>query len=127
MTWYPSRTPKSATIAVGAEASNAITVTIQLKDSGNTNLAAIGHVDAYLSDASTGVAISASAPATSVAAGAAGKIIKELTTKLAWKLQSSAAGVINLVITETGAATWYLVVVLPSGKQIVSGAITFAA
>lgn len=126
MSWYPERVAVNATISIGTEAANAITVTVQLKDNGGANLARIGHVHAYLSDASTGVAISGTAPATSVAAGAAGKIVKELTTKLAWWLQSNSSGVINLVITETGTPTWYLVIVLPDGRQVVSGAITFA-
>lgn len=126
MAWYPKNVATDAVITVGAEAANAIPVSVQLKRNGGENLAAINHIHAYLSDAATGVAISATAPATSVAAGTAGKIVKELTTKLAWWLQSSAAGVIDLVITETGADTWYLVLVLPDGRQIVSGAITFA-
>lgn len=126
MAWYPQGVAQDAAITISAEATNAITASIQLKDNGGANLEEIGHVDAYLSDAATGIAISATAPATSVAAGTNGKIIKEQTTKLAWWLQSSAAGVIDLVITETGAKTWYLVVVLPNGRQIVSGAITFA-
>lgn len=127
MGWYPKGVAQDAAISIGTEATDAITVTIQLKGAGGANLEQIGHVHAYLSDAATGVAISGTAPATSVAAGTNGKIVKELTTKLAWWLQSSAAGVINLVITESGADTWYLVVVLPDGRQVVSDAITFAA
>jgi len=44
----------------------------------------------------------------------------------AWMLTSESDGDIDLVVTEAGAATWYLVLVLPNGKRIVSGAITFA-
>ena len=84
-----------------------------------------GHVMAYLSDDSGGIGISGTAPATSVAIGTDGAIIKELTTKLAWLLQSETDGDIDLTITETGADTWYLVVVLPNGTQVVSDAITF--
>lgn len=127
MGWYPANAPLDATITVGTEADNAINVAIQLKDAGGADLAVPGYVTAFLSDDSGGVAISGTAPATSVAIGTDGAIIKELTTKLAWILQSEADGDIDLTITETGADTWYLVVVLPDGSQVVSGAITFAA
>lgn len=127
MGWYPANAPLNATISVGAEAANAINVAIQLKDAGGADLAAVGYVTAFLSDDSGGLAISGTAPATSVAIGTDGAIIKELTTKLAWILQSEADGDIDLTITETGADTWYLVVVLPDGSQVVSDAITFAA
>lgn len=42
------------------------------------------------------------------------------------KLQSNATGEIDLNITKTGAATYYLVVHLPGGGVVVSSAITFA-
>lgn len=127
MGWYPQNAPKACTITVGTEAANAINVQIQLKDVGDADLAVVGHVTAYLSDDADGIGISGTAPATSVAIGTDGAIIKELTTKLAWILQSEADGDIDLTITETGADTWYLVVVLPNGSQVVSDEITFAA
>ena len=115
-----------ATMVVGTEAANAINVMIQLTDSQGADLAVIGHVRAYLSDAATGIGISGTAPATSVAVGTDGAIIVEDVTKLAWQLQSEADGDIDLTITETGVDTWYLVVVLPDGRQVISDAITFA-
>jgi hypothetical protein len=116
-----------ATFTVGAEDTNVITVNIQLVDAAGVALAHLANVFAYLSDDSTGIAISGQAPATSVAAGTDGAIIVEHTSKLAWTLQSEADGDIDLVITETGTYTWYLVIVLPNGNLAVSGAITFAA
>ena len=127
MSWYPANAPLDATITVGVEAADAINVAIQLKDAGGADLEAVGYVTAFLSDDSGGLGISGTAPATSVAIGTDGAIIKELTTKLAWILQSEADGDIDLTITETGADTWYLVVILPDGSHVVSGAITFAA
>lgn len=116
-----------ATMVVGTESSNAINVTIQLTDADGADLAAIGHVRAYLSDTvTTGIGISGTAPATSVAIGTDGAIIVEEVTKLAWWLQSEADGDIDLTITETGADTWYLVIVFADGTQAVSDAITFA-
>ncbi len=112
---------------IGAEASNVINVGIQLNDNEGDALAVIGHVFAFLSDAATGIGISAAAPDGSVAIGTDGAIILEHATDLAWELQSEADGDIDIDINDvTGTPTWYLVVVLPSGLQVVSGAITFA-
>ena len=80
MGWYPKNVATDAAIAVAAEAANAITVTVQLKRNGGANLAAAGHVHAFLSSSAAGTDIAATAPETSVAIGAKGKIIKELTT-----------------------------------------------
>jgi len=101
--------------------------TCQLEDADGNDISAIAHVHAYLSDVSTGIGISGTAPATSVAIGTDGAIIVEEVTKLAWWLQSEADGDIDLNITEVGAQTWYMVVVLPNGFQIVSTAITTSA
>ena len=87
----------------------------------------IGNVFAYLSDASTGIAIPSAAPDDSVVIGTDGDIILEHVTDLAWDLQSEADGDIDINIKDvTGTPTWYLVVVMPSGLQVVSTAITFA-
>lgn len=116
------------TITVGAEATNVINVAIQLNkgDKDASALEQIGHVRAYLSDVSTGLGVTTNAPVTSVAIGTDGAIIVEDTAKIAWQLQSEADGSIDLDITETSTDTWYLVVVLANGVQIVSDAITFA-
>lgn len=44
----------------------------------------------------------------------------------AFHLTSESDGDIDLNITEAGVATWYLILVLPNGKLVASGAITFA-
>jgi len=117
-----------ATFVIGAEAANVINVGIVLTDALGVALAVHAHVRAYLSDTvTTGAGIAGTAPATSVAIGTDGFIISEDVSKQAWQLQSNIVGAIDLDITETGTDTWYLVVVLPNGLQIVSGAITFAA
>jgi hypothetical protein len=113
-----------ASFAISAETTSR-TVSIQLLDAAGEDVAASNVVTAFLSDNATGLDISGTAPATSVAAGTDGSIIAVLVTKLAWILQSEADGDIDLVITEPGGDTWYLVVVLPNGKQVVSAAIVF--
>lgn len=115
-----------AAFTIGAEGGNAITVNIQLQDANGDDLDEAAHVQAFLSDDSGGIDIAATAPDTSVAAGTDGSIIAELVTSKAWLLQSETDGDIDLTITETGADTWYLVVILPDGTKVVSDAITFA-
>ena len=112
---------------IGSEGSDIINVGIQLLDLAGDALAVIGNVFAFLSDDSGGDSISAAAPDDSVVIGTDGAIILEHVTDLAWDLQSETDGDIDLDIKDvTGTPTWHLVVVLPSGLQVVSAAITFA-
>jgi hypothetical protein len=113
------------TFTIGTEDTNVINVGMQLR-AGKADLARLGHVRAYLSDAATGIGISGTAPATSVAIGTDGAIIVTETAKLAWWLQSEVEGDIDLDITDTTGATWYMVVVA-NGIQYVSDAITFTS
>jgi hypothetical protein len=113
------------TFTIGTEAANAINVAMQVT-SGGSDMAEIGVYQVYLSDASTGIGISGTAPATSVAVGTDGAVIVTQTAKLAWVLQTEADGDVDLTITDTTGATWYMVVVMPDGSLAVSGAITFA-
>jgi len=114
---------------IGAEDTNAITVNVQLQkaDSAASDIDFSACVLMFLSDDSGGVGVSGTAPDTSVAAGTDGALIVEHTADLVWTAQSESDGDIDIVITETGADTWYLVTVLPDGSQVVSDAITFAA
>ena len=86
----------TATITVGTEATNAIAVTVQLKDGNGDNIDAISGFQWYLSGDSAGAGIVGTAPTGGVAAGA------------------------------SGTPTFYLVVILPTGKTVISSAITFA-
>lgn len=115
-----------ATMAVGAEAANAITVSIQLTDEDGSDLAVRGSVMAYLSDDANGDSVAGTAPDGGVAVATDGLAIPLVAGKC-WLLTSEADGDIALAITESGADTWYLVLVMPAtGKLVVSGAITFA-
>lgn len=115
-----------ATITVGAEATNVINVAIQLEQPDGTDLATIGVVHAYLSDSAAGDGVSTTAPTGGVALGTDGNILVEFTADKIFLLQSEADGDIDIDITDTGTPTFYLVVVLPSGEKVISGAITFA-
>ena len=115
------------TITVGAEAANVINVAIQLTGQDGADLGAVGNVVAYLSDAATGVGITAGVPDGGVAIGTDGAVLVSHVTNAMWTLNSEVDGDIDLDITDTtGTPTWYLCVILPTGETKVSDAITFA-
>ncbi len=103
---------------VGAESGgDAIAVTFTLGCKAKTQ-ATVWISDAAIDDATV------TAPTGGVVVVA--KIIKTLTTGIAWELVSDANGDIALVITQSGARTMYVNVSVP-GCPVVSQAITFAA
>jgi len=115
-----------ASFTIGTEGSNAITVNVAVKTNhGQTTVASRRALMCYLSDTATGAGVTATAPATSVVAGTNGKV-DALVTKKVFLCTTDATGNLDIVIAETGVATWYLVMVMPDGRLVVSGAITFA-
>ena len=115
-----------ASFTINTETANAITVNVAVKSNrGQVAVASRRALICYLSDASTGAGVCATAPATSVAAGTNGKV-DALIAKKVFLVTTNASGALDVVLTETGVATWYLVVVMPDGRLVVSGAITFA-
>lgn len=112
------------TITVNAAVGDDITVNIQLKDSAGADLAVRGAVEAYLSDDANGDSVAGTAPDT-VAGGTDGVTIPLVAGKR-FTLISEADGDIDLVVTENGADTWYLILIMPDGKLVASDAITFA-
>lgn len=113
-------------IVVGAEAGNVINVAITVKDHNARQAAERVAFRAYLSEHATGQSLVGTAP-TSVAVGTNGLAIPLVAGK-AWELVTNASGLIDLNITlSSGAATYYLILVLPDGTLYASAAITFAA
>lgn len=110
---------------IGAQAGDVINVGIQLKDSAAADLAVRGALFAYLSDDANGDSVAGTAPDGGVAIGTDGVAIPIVAGK-AFQLVSEADGDIDLNITEAGADTWYLILVMPDGKLVASNAITFA-
>jgi len=126
--------PVDATIVVGIEAADVINVAIQLLGGGGVPLTHRASVLAYISDNANGDTISATEHSGIVVIGTDGLLIPILTgaagaekAKTIFQLISEADGDIDINITEAGALTRYLVLVLPSGKLVASGAITHAA
>ena len=114
-----------AKFTVGAEAANVINVGVQLIDRHNGNQLgeAVG-LPWYLSTVATGQVIS-TAPSGGIAIGTDGLLI-EWTANISGLVVSEADGDIDVDITDTGTPTFYLVLVAPDGKLLVSPAITFA-
>ena len=117
----------SATFTVGAENTGAgtINVAIQLKDYNGNDMTVAAVLPWYLSSDAAGQTI-ASATSGGIAIGTDGTLI-EWTNNLSGMVISEADGDIDVTLTEAGAGTWYLHLVLPGGRLASSGAITFAA
>ena len=114
-------------ITVGADAGTTVTINIQALQGGGDEIDTIATFFAFLSDDADGIGVSAAAPDGGVAAGTDGEIIAAVVADLVFLLQTEADGDLDLVLTETGTATWYLVLIDAYGRMHVSDAITFAA
>jgi len=104
----------------------AATVTIQLKDWNGDDLAVPGTVICYLSSDPAGLDFNEATVTTETAIATDGSLAI-LLAKIAYLVTSEADGDIGLTITDTGEDVYYLVVVLPTGKLVVSDAMTFAS
>jgi hypothetical protein len=115
----------SASFTIGAEAGNVINVAIQLKDAAGSDMAISNAIPFYLSANADGSTTATAA--TSLAIGTDGLML-EWTSNSSGLLVSEADGDIDINIGDaSGAATYYLVLVLPNGKLTISDVITFAA
>ena len=112
------------TLAVAAEDSNNIDVTIQLKDIQDNNLAEARLIKAWLSDTATG-GETATAPDTDFSVQT-GTLLKEVTINKHLEVLASASGVAVLRVSDTGSPTFYLRAAIDGGKVYTSDAITFA-
>lgn len=112
-------------ITIGAEAANVITVSLQFTKGGADAASPVVY-DAWLSAAADGQLVKAAA--TSLAAGTDGTILVETVSNAVFKGVSEADGDADIAIGDAvGADTYFLNVVLPDGRRVVSDVITFAA
>jgi len=116
--------PAGATIVVGAEAGDVINVAIQLLDHNGNDLAISAAVIFYLADDANGITPTTGAP-DDISIGTDGGILPYVA-EISGLLISEADGDIDIDITENNTPTFYLVIKLPTGKLVVSDAITFA-
>jgi hypothetical protein len=114
----------TASFVIGAEAGNVINVAIQLKDAAGNDMAISNAIPFYLSGDADGS--SQKTAATSLAIGTDGLMI-EWTSNSSGLLVSESDGDIDMNIGDaSGAATYYVVLVMPNGKLVISSVITFA-
>lgn len=119
--------PFSATITVGTEAANVINVAVQLTDATGVNVTDTYQLECYLSDQADGSDVTAAVPDADVVIGTNGTILFEHVTDAVFVIQTNSSGAFDFDISDTvGTPTWYLVVRLPNGTQVISDAITFA-
>lgn len=107
---------------VGAEVANVIAVDVQFKNGEVDVVTDVISCLAYLSDDAAGDTFSATAPS-SVPTG--DDLVILALNRVFLLVTTGTDGKLTVNITEAGADTWFLVVVLPSGKIAVSDAITF--
>lgn len=99
----------------GAEAVNVIPLSLQLTDPWGDPITQPMHIKGWLSDAATGIGVSAAAPDGGVSDGGAGAIIAEPVANLVFDLVTDADGLIELDVQESTAKTFYFVAVQPNG------------
>lgn len=110
--------------SLSAESSNNRVLSIQLKDALGADLARRAAVFAYFSDDANGDSLAATAFDT-VVAGTDGVVIEPISNNMLL-LVSEADGDIDVSITEDAVVTKYLILVMPDGRLVSSGAIAFA-
>lgn len=114
----------SVTYSIAAETANTITVSCQFHDQNSVPVDYAVGVQQYLSSDSAGQTLVAAA--TSLAGGTDGTILVEDTSNSIWTAVSETDGDLDIVIGDaSGAATYYLNTILPSGKVATSSVITF--
>jgi hypothetical protein len=119
-------TAAEAEFSISAEVTNTITVGVSFVGPDLKNQEQIAqplNMYAYLSDVSTGVSITATAPSGGLSA-ATGDLQPMIANK-AFRFTTDSNGEFSLAITNNTVKTYYLVVVLPNGILQVSSAINF--
>lgn len=120
----------AATLTVGAETANAITVNVQLNQTGDNPISQASVVDLYLSsDAAGQTVVNAAGTGIVPTAGADGSMIDTsiTTTQAAWKMVSESDGDLDVVLTNAGDETEsvYLNLRLPNSKVVTSTVLAF--
>lgn len=111
----------TVTMAAAAGSANVAEVTLTVKNADGTALAVPTVIDFYISDAATGIGLTASAPSTGIAAKTSnGALVGTLTSTKAIRIITKADGTAIIQITDTGKTAYYPVVVNPvTGAPIV--------
>ena len=116
-----------ATITVGSANAATVTAAIQLTDSNGVAIDYAANVWAYLSDDAAGLEPCATSPTTDLTNGTDGDV-QIVVAEHTYLLTSEADGDIDLSLGyTTNAHDFFLVVILPNGKRVVSTKWEFSA
>ena len=121
--------PAQVTItnAAGTPASNICNVTFQVADGDGNNLTSPTLVVVCLSDASTGIGLTATTASGGIAAGSSGTVIGVLTSAKAVLMMTDATGKAILAITDSAKTGFYPVGTVPGFKTTVGGQLITAS
>ena len=116
-----SGVPGNATFAIAAGGSNVCEVTITVKDFAGDTLAQCCEYTVFLSDSATSGAHTGTATSGTVTnKSASGLVLATYVAKKSLRVQSLATGVFILEITDTAKTGFYVGVVLPTGRMVMS-------
>ena len=115
----------NADITVSAEDTNVRDITIQLKDAHGNDITSRQVVQAFVFADANGNAFATTGGSTGIEIGTDGALLA-LVAKKAFILISEDDGDIDLTWTDTGTEAAYLGILLPSGRLIISDALTNA-
>ncbi len=120
----PNELALAAKVSISAAAgtTNQTLVTFQFKDGAGNNLAACVPIDIWLSDAATGIGLTATTASGAVGAGASGTDFGALTAKKAIRSLTDATGKYILAITDTLKTGFFPCCSIPGTGQIAVGA-----
>lgn len=113
-------------ITVGDELTDVVNIAIQLVDGHGAPVAESKALFFYLADDSDGLIPTSTDPDGGVTIGSDGSLLVLSTDPTAGYLISDETGAIDLDVEESGAESWYLVVILPNGSLAISDEIVFA-
>lgn len=118
--------PYNVTFTAAPGAANVAEVTVAVKDAEGNAIAKAYNFDLWLSDAATGLGVTAStASGTVVAKAASGTDLVDLTAKKVKKIQTKVDGTYILQITDTVKTLFFVAVAHPvTGQPIVSAQLT---
>lgn len=124
MEWKPD-VCWSATFSIEDAASDsARNVAVQLKDYAGNNMTVCSCIYAYLSTLADGSTLSTAANAVAIQSSGNG-LLGTITAGDNFMLTSEADGTIDVDITESSTDDFYLVLVMPNGKLVISDKVNF--
>lgn len=119
-------TPMSVTFVVGADAGTTVAVSGQVKDGAGVDMATPVCLGWYYSTDAAGLDAMTTAHDGGTAIGTDGSLIENVAN-LSGKIITEADGDFDIVATDAGAFTSYLVIVMPNGSLQISTIMTHDA